>query len=114
VAVAFAAQVGLLVFVVVHNYVSPDAAVGSDLAPLWLGGSVWRTLGPSHGYDAAAQSALYAHLTGGHGWTYPTTWAPGSMLLGIPLSLLSLAPAGFELTPTAWLEAMVRRLQSAR
>ena len=92
-AVAFAAQVGLLVFVVVHNYVSPDAAVGSDLAPLWLGGSVWRTLGPSHGYDAAAQSALYAHLTGGHGWTYLNTWAPGSMLLGIPLSLLSLATA---------------------
>lgn len=26
----------------------------------------------------------------------------------------SVAPAGFELTPTAWLEAMVRRLQSAR
>ena len=95
VAVAFALQVGLLVFVVLHNFLSPGAALDSDFSPSWLGGSVWRTLGPGHGYDAAAQAALYAHVAAGqgHGWMYPNTWAPGSMLLGIPLSLLSLTTA---------------------
>ncbi len=90
VGLAVAAQAALIVFAAVHNYVTPDAGVASDIAPLWLGGAVWRTVGTGHGYDAAAQTALYAQLTGGHGWTYPNTWAPGSMLLGIPLSLLSI------------------------
>jgi hypothetical protein len=95
VAVAFALQAGLLVFVLLHNYLSAGAALDSDFSPTWLAGSVWRTLGPGHGYDAAAQAALYAHVAAGqgHGWMYPNTWAPGSMLLGIPLSMLPLRTA---------------------
>jgi hypothetical protein len=108
VGLAVAAQAGLVVFAAVHNYVTPDAAVGSDIAPLWLGGAVWRTVGPGHGYDAAAQSALYAQLTGGHGSTYPNTWAPGSMLLGIPLSLLSIDGALY-----AWIPLQLMALAAA-
>jgi hypothetical protein len=95
VGLACAAQVGLLVFVIVHNYSTPGVALGSDVAPLWLGGSVWRSLGPTHSYDVGAQAALYAQFAGGRGGGFTNTylWAPGSMLLGIPLSLLSLDAA---------------------
>jgi Glycosyltransferase family 87 len=95
VAVAFALQAALLIFVVLHNVTTAGTALDSDFSPSWLGGSVWRTLGPGHGYDSAAQAALYAHVAAGqgHGWMYPNTWAPGSLLLGIPLSLLSLTTA---------------------
>jgi Glycosyltransferase family 87 len=95
VGVAFALQAGLLVFVVVHNVLTAGAALDSDFSPGWLGASVWRMLGPGHGYDAAAQASLYAHVAAGqgHGWMYPNTWAPGALLTEIPLSFLSLTTA---------------------
>jgi Glycosyltransferase family 87 len=91
----FALQLGLLIFVVVHNYTSASAALDSDFAPSWLGGSTWRTVGPSHAYDVSAQAALFAHITSGqgHGVVGPYAWAPGSLLLAIPLSLISLRGA---------------------
>ncbi|MBV8445888.1 MAG: DUF2029 domain-containing protein [Candidatus Dormibacteraeota bacterium] len=94
---ALLVQCAVLFASAVHTATAGDAASSSDYAASWFGASAWRSVGPSHAYDFTAQAALYSQVTHGvaGAWAHPFTWAPLSLLLALPVSLLPL-PAAFS------------------